>query len=108
MKFVTQPSSQTTQRVRVAITGLALVLILIGLASAIFTTANRDQPVAAIGAPKADVVANMTADDLAEDNAAEKKADESLAELGVTPSANDKSEDGAKDAQSGQAVAPAQ
>lgn len=66
-------------------TGLAMVLILIGLASAIFTSANRDEPVAAVGAPNADVVANMTAAPGA-NVAAVEKDNEPLAELGLTPS----------------------
>ena len=73
------------QRVRVGMTGLAIVLVLIALASAIFTSANRDEPVSAVGASNALVVANMTDPG----NAASAKdigADEPLAELGVTPS----------------------
>jgi len=73
------------QRVRVGMTGLAMVLILIGLASAIFSSANRDEPVTAVGAAKGDVVANMT-DEIANIAAEKKKADEPLAELGVAPS----------------------
>ena len=65
-------------------TGLAMVLVLIGLASAIFSSANRDEPVAAIGAPNAMVVANMTAE--TGNTSAEKGKDEPLAELGVAPS----------------------
>lgn len=72
------------QRVRVGMTGLLIVLVLIGLASAIFSSASRDEPVAAIGAPNASVVANMT-DGSGANSVAEKK-DEPLAEMGVTPS----------------------
>jgi hypothetical protein len=72
------------QRVRVGMTGLAMVLVLIGLASAIFSSANRDDPVVAIGAPNASVVANMTSEP--SNTAAEKGNDEPLAELGVAPS----------------------
>ncbi len=71
------------QRVRVGMTGLAMVLVLIGLASAIFSSANRDEPVSAIGAPNAMVVANMTEEP---GNTADKGKDEPLAELGVAPS----------------------
>jgi hypothetical protein len=71
------------QRVRVGMTGLAMVLVLIGLASAIFSSANRDEPVTAIGAANASVVANMTDGG---NSAAEKGKDEPLAELGVAPS----------------------
>jgi hypothetical protein len=83
MKPVTsQDSAQAMQRVRVGVTGLAMVLVLIGLTSAIFTSANRDGPVSAIGAGNASAVVN-----LAEGNiAAEKGKDEPLAELGVAPS----------------------
>lgn len=70
------------QRVRVGMTGLAMVLVLIGLASAIFTSANRDQPVSAIGASNASVVANM----IDGNSLVGKDKDEPLAELGVAPS----------------------
>ena len=63
--------------------GLAAVLLLIGLASAIFATANHDRQVAAIGSARPDVVANMMSDNGA-DPATTK---EPLAELGVAPSA---------------------
>lgn len=84
------------QRVRVGMTGLAMVLVLIGLASAIFSSANRDEPVAAIGAPNASVVANMTVEG---SNGTEVEKDEPLAELGVAPSAT--STDAPSDTQGG-------
>jgi hypothetical protein len=77
-----QDSAQAMQRVRVGMTGLAVVLVLIGLASAIFSSANRDAPVSAVGAPNASIVANMI--DPATNTVAEKR-DEPLAELGVAP-----------------------
>jgi hypothetical protein len=80
-----QESAQAMQRVRVGLTGLAIVLVLIGLASAIFSSANRDQPVAAIGAPNASVVANIS-DPTGGNAIVEKGKDEPLAEMGVTPS----------------------
>jgi hypothetical protein len=73
------------QRVRVGMTGLAIVLVLIGLASAIFSSANREAPVTAVGAPNASVVANMTDQDV--NSIVAKDKDEPLAELGVAPSA---------------------
>jgi len=73
------------QRVRVGLTGLAIVLVLIGLASAIFSSANRDEPVAAVGAPNASVVANIALGTTG-NGIAEKGKDEPLAEMGVTPS----------------------
>lgn len=72
------------QRVRVGMTGLLIVLVLIGLASAVFSSANRDVPVAAIGAPNASVVANIS--DAMGNTAVAKGKDEPLAEMGVTPS----------------------
>ena len=78
-----EDSAQAMQRVRVGLTGLAMVLVLIGLASAIFTSANRDQAVTAIGASNALVVANMA--DTGNTVVTTGK-DESQAELGVAPS----------------------
>jgi hypothetical protein len=72
------------QRVRVGMTGLALVLVLIGIASAIFSSANRDEPISAVGASNAAVVANMTEQE--SDVASAKAEEEPLAELGVAPS----------------------
>lgn len=79
--FVPDPV-QTTQRVRVGMIGLAAVLLLIGLAAAIFSTASRERPV--LGGAHADVVANMAIGNAAlpEDTA----TSEPLAELGVAPS----------------------
>lgn len=70
---------QAAQRVRVGIIGLAIVILLIGVASAIMRTASREAPIATIGAPKADVVANLAVANLQQD------AGEPLAELGVAP-----------------------
>jgi hypothetical protein len=60
-----------------------MVLVLNGFSSEIFTSANRDQPVTAIGASNALVVANM-AD--AGNTMVVTGKDEPLAELGVAPS----------------------
>ncbi|WP_326524855.1 hypothetical protein [Sphingomonas sp.] len=75
-------ASQSMQRVRVAMTGLAAVILLIGVASAVFNYASDEPPVTAIGAAKPDVVANMTTGPVAN-----VTANEPLAELGVAPSA---------------------
>lgn len=77
-------SAQAMQRVRVGLTGLAMVLVLIGLASAIFTAANRDAPVSAIGGANGAAAANIA--DGAGNIVVEKSKDEPLAELGVAPS----------------------
>lgn len=61
-------------------TGLAIVLVLIGIVSVVFSSVNRDQPVTAIGASNASVVANLS------DGTLDKTQDEPLAELGVAPS----------------------
>lgn len=81
MKSVRDPS-QSIQRVRVGLIGLAAVIFLIGLASFVIGSATRERPVMAIGAPQADVVANMGLDNGA------GPSTEPLAELGVAPSTN--------------------
>lgn len=75
--------TQSMQRVTVGMTGLAVVLLLIGLASAIFSSASREAPVIAIGSAKPDVVANLTTGNAV---AAAPAVKEPLAEIGVTPS----------------------
>lgn len=77
-----EETAQAMQRVRVGLTGLALVLVMIGLANAIFNSAKRDDTVVAIGASNAEVVANITDGNVV----VEKGKDEPLAELGVAPS----------------------
>lgn len=76
---------QTMQRVRVALTGLAAVVLLIGIAGAIFSAVDRDAPVDAIGAARPEVVANLTGASPAPAGEA-AVVDEPLAELGVAPS----------------------
>lgn len=79
-------SIQTMQRVKVGVIGLASVLLLIGLAATIFGIVSREKPGTAIGAPKADVAANLTASAPAAPNAA-PTADQ-IAEIGVAPAAS--------------------
>ena len=79
-----QHTAHTAQRIKVGMTGLAMVLLLLGLATAIFSTANKDKPVDVAGGPKADVVANIS---ITNDNAPASGSGEPLAELGVAPSA---------------------
>jgi hypothetical protein len=78
--------NQTMQRVKVGMAGLAAVVLLIGLASAIFSAASREKPIAATGAPQAEAIANMTATNT---TLPADPTNEPLAELGVAPSAND-------------------
>ena len=78
MKSLPTDPKQSMQRVRVGLTGLASVLLLIGVASAIFSSANKERPVVADGASKPEVVANMTDGVLDNEMAATK--DEPIAE----------------------------
>ncbi|WP_262408542.1 hypothetical protein [Sphingomonas sp. JC676] len=79
-----QDSAQAMQRIRVGMTGLAIVLVLIGIVSVVFSSANRERPVSAIGASNASVVANLS--EGGTESVLEKNKDEPLAELGVAPS----------------------
>lgn len=63
-------------------TGLASVLLLIGMASMVYKSASTDAPMTAIGAAKPEVVANMTDAAIGNDT-----TNEPLADLGVAPSA---------------------
>ncbi|WP_066480371.1 MULTISPECIES: hypothetical protein [unclassified Sphingomonas] len=76
---------QSLHRVRVGVTGLASVLILLLAAGAIYNAARDEPQSAAIGAPKAEVVANIAAP-VAEQTPEGAETDEPLAELGVAPS----------------------
>ncbi|KQN19305.1 hypothetical protein ASE86_12415 [Sphingomonas sp. Leaf33] len=73
-------ASQTGQRVRVAITGLAAVMLFIAIASAVFNYAISEPAVTAIGAAKPDVVANMV-----DTGAGNTTENEPLAEMGIAP-----------------------
>lgn len=79
---VTPTNQQVMQRVKVGMIGLAAVILLIGLASAVFSAANRERPIDVAGAPKADLVANLTITNTAIPSDPTK---EPLAELGVAP-----------------------
>lgn len=67
------------QRLKVGLIGLAAVLLLIGLASAVFNSVNRERPVTAIGTARPGTVAAMAGNDSA------AVASEPLAELGAAP-----------------------
>src|SRR3546814_16314502 len=56
----TDDAGQTVQRVKVAMTGLALVLLLIGVASVIFSSASSDTPADLAGTVQSDLVANLS------------------------------------------------
>jgi hypothetical protein len=86
IKTVVRDSIQTVQRVKVGVIGLATVLLLIGLAAAIFGIVSRERPGTAVGAPKAGVAANLTMSNGGVP--ATTPTSEPLAELGVTPAAS--------------------
>ena len=71
--------TQSMQRVKVGLIGLAAVVMLIAFASAIMRHVTREAPVTAVGAPKAEVVANMAVLNT------QDVTGEPLAELGVAP-----------------------
>lgn len=76
-------AEQMRQRVRVGMIGLAAVVLLIGLASAIFSSVSHEPPIATAGAPQPETVANMTGPTPVPSATA---TNEPLAEMGVTPS----------------------
>lgn len=86
IKTVVRDSIQTMQRVKVGVIGLATVLLLIGLAATIFGIVSRERPGTAVGAPKADVAANLTMSNNA--MPVTTPTSEPLAELGVAPAAS--------------------
>ena len=77
-----QTQFQRAQRLKVGLIGLAAVLMLIGLASAVFNSVNRERPVTAIGGAQPARVAEM-----ANTSGATGSTNEPLAELGVAPPA---------------------
>lgn len=70
-------NNQMKQRVKVGATGLAAVVLIIGVASAIFTVASQDDPSGVQNA--APVIGRETG------NATPPRTNEPLAELGVAP-----------------------
>lgn len=78
-------TSQRAQRVRVGMIGLAAVILLIGLASAVFSLVTRERPVAVVGSSNESVVANLAPANL---TAPADSINEPLAELGVAPGAS--------------------
>ena len=79
-----QDPAQTSQRVKVGMIGLAAVLLLIGLAAAIFSTASKEGPLIVVGGARPDVVANMAVSN--QMSPIGESTSEPLAELGVAPS----------------------
>lgn len=70
--------SQSLQRIKVGLIGLAAVVLLIALASAILGSATREQPAA--GSAQGNLIARIAAG-----NDSAPAAGEPLAEMGVAP-----------------------
>lgn len=70
------PPTQTVQRVKVGVTGLAVVLLLILLASALLRSVGHERA----GAPRAELATNLASANVAD-------ANEPLAEIGAAPAA---------------------
>ncbi len=81
--------------------GLAAVLLLIGLAAAIFSTMSRDRQVAAIGSARPDTVATIVSGNVVDARGPATK--DPLAELGIAPSASTMTNDAQADPQAVQA-----
>lgn len=81
MKRLADDYNQSKQRVRVGMIGLAAVILLIGLASILFSGVREQRERAAAGGGNAHVIANMAATDGATLN----ESNEPLADLGVAP-----------------------
>lgn len=84
MKSLPSDPKHSMQRVRVGLTGLVTVMLLIGAASLVFSSANEEVPVMADGASNPEVVANMT-EGMTGNSAAEVEKEEPIAELGIAP-----------------------
>ena len=73
---------QALQRLKVGLIGLAAVLLLIGLASAVFNSVNRERAAGGIGGAQPGRVAEM-----ANTSATVESTNEPLADMGVAPPA---------------------
>jgi hypothetical protein len=80
MKAADRDQSERVQRVRAGVTGLAAVLVIAGLAGAIFNSASEERPVGPTGTTDAEAVATITGN-----TATAIETNEPLAELGVAP-----------------------
>lgn len=83
MKMIAQEPGHAGHRAKVGMIGLAAVLLLIGLAAAVFATATKDRPLMLAGN------AHTRTEHRIADNATvpgDKTNNEPLAELGVAPS----------------------
>jgi hypothetical protein len=88
MKAVDRDQGERVQRVRAGVTGLAAVLVIAGLAGAIFNSASEERPVGPTGTADAQVAATITGNTA---TAIESSPNEPLAELGVAPATTNES-----------------
>lgn len=79
MKARAHETTQAMQRVKVGMTGLAIVLLLIGLASVVFSAANRNSAVRPGAIANSEIAANVALGNSAD------SLNEPLTELGVSP-----------------------
>ena len=73
-------AAQVLQRVKVAVTGLAVVLLLFVVASVLVRSVRHERAVAMLGGSRADLAVNGTQANVTD------SASEPLAEIGVAPS----------------------
>lgn len=88
MKAADRDQGERVQRVRAGVTGLAAVLVIAGLAGAIFNSASEERPVGPAGTTDAEAVAAITGNTA---TAIEATPNEPLAELGVAPATTNES-----------------
>jgi hypothetical protein len=86
MKAADRDQGERVQRVRAGVTGLAAVLVIAGLAGAIFNSASEERPVGPTGTKDAEAVATITGN-----TATAVETNEPLAELGVAPATTNES-----------------
>lgn len=86
MKAADRDQGERVQRVRAGVTGLAAVLVIAGLAGAIFNSASEERPVGPTGTTDAEAVATITGN-----TATAVETNEPLAELGVAPATTNES-----------------
>lgn len=86
MKADDRDQGERVQRVRAGVTGLAAVLVIAGLAGAIFNSASEERPVGPTGDADAEMAATITGN-----TATAVESNEPLAELGLAPASGNQS-----------------
>jgi len=85
MKMIAPEPGHAGHRAKVGMIGLAAVLLLIGLAAAVFATATKDRPLVVASGARTQVEHRILDNTTAPSDQA---TNEPLAELGVAPSAS--------------------